>query len=252
MAMGTGGASGAAYAGFLHALQARSVHVRAICACGASALPAFLSSCGRDLLLATKVWAHLEAGVLLRDSGAVSEAVATLFRRREPTSAAAEVAVVACDVESGQPVVVAGGQVASACELGLWSLQGPGTAMIEGRLLSDGSPFGVPVRTALELFGKPVVAIRVGGLLPDYRSMAPGLALAQALLLAGAGRLDARPCLSVEIALPRGTSRNDTAYDHALAWFAAGVAAGQEAIPQISTISEKGESGTGEMGNFLE
>lgn len=251
LATGTGGGRGAAYAGFLNALIERDIPARAICACGTSVLPALLFARGSDLLLATRAWSHFYSSGLVRRPEALEAAIQVFLRHTEPTRAV-KVAVTACNVETGRLVVLDDEQAVDACVLSLWSSQGPGLKRRQGELLSDGSPFGVPVAVAAERFGGPVISVRTNNALFDMRSAPTGMALAKALVTASGHMLAGLPLLSVDIEPPALGGQWSDNHDIAMAWFAAGEAAGRAAVPKLLILDEKGEFPTGKPDNSLE
>jgi NTE family protein len=207
--MGTGGGEGAAYAGFLYALHQFEIPVSGICACGTSVFPCLAKDPGH-LYFLVHIWKHLCTSGFITDQEAVYEALALLFPALRLENHPARLAVVACDVLTGQPVLIREGSAAAVAASSLWSANGPCIRTVDRRHLSDGSVFGVPVNSAARLFGRPVVALRAA------RPSKPRVGVSEILIQAAAHRLDDAAELVIDIGLGEGQE------DDVNTWFSAG------------------------------
>jgi predicted acylesterase/phospholipase RssA len=224
--MGTGGGEGAAYAGFLFALQRQKIPVGGVCACGASVFPSLLAANVNNPDFSVRVWSQLETSGLVPNEQAVYGAMATLLHEARLESSPMNLAVVACDVKRGQPVVLTTGEAAPVAALSLWSSSGPCMVKVNQRDLSDGSVFGIPVSIAARVFGRPVVAVRAD------RHARTGATLAETLIQIAAHRLDGRAELTVDIEIQPGQEHDVGA------WFSTGERLGRAWGPRLAILGK--------------
>ncbi|NLN17935.1 MAG: hypothetical protein GX162_01480 [Firmicutes bacterium] len=209
LAMGTGGGEGAAYAGFLYVLYQSEIPVAGICACGTGVFPC-LAQEPAHLAYLVHIWKHLDTSGLIPDQEAVYEALVTLFPTLRLEDCPTRLAVLACDVLKGQPVLLREGPAAAIAASSLWSANGPCISNVNGCYLSDGSVFGVPVNSAARVFGRPVVALRA------VRRGKPRAGVPEILIQAAAHRLDGAAEVVIDIEVQNGHE------DDVDAWFDAG------------------------------